>query len=160
MGILSPWLALTVLVLGALGTMLPLLPGLPLMALAIVFYGWWEGFEQINAFVIVVTLLLTAAGSLLDYISGSVAAKKIGASKWGVIGATLGAVLGIIALGPIGLIAGPFLGAFLGEILGGKEFEQASKVGLVSMLGTILGSLVKFIFALIILLMFVIKVFF
>lgn len=149
------WLTLVVLIISALGTILPALPGLPVMAVAIIIYGWWEGFQQVNTLLIVVTLVLTAIGTLMDYLSGPYTAKKIGASKWGVWGAVLGTIGGVILLGPIGLIAGPFLGAFLGEILGGNELVQASKVGFASLLGFLVGSLLKFIFALIILGMFI-----
>lgn len=152
------WFALVVLIIAALGTILPVLPGLPLMAIVIILYGWWEKFENVDSTLVIVTLVLTALGTLLDYFSGPYTAKRVGASKWGVIGAVLGGILGILILGPIGLIAGPFGGAFLGEILGGQKFNQASKVGLASVVGTLAGSLIKLAFALTLLVMFFLRV--
>lgn len=151
------WLTLLVLIISALGTILPILPGLPVMAVAIIIYGLWEGFQQVNGVLIIVTLLLTGIGTLLDYLSGPYTAKKTGASKWGIWGAVIGSILGIFVLGPIGIILGPFIGAFIGELLGGEQVNQATKVGLASVLGTLLGSLLKFIFALIILALFIIR---
>lgn len=152
------WIAIGLLAIAALGTLLPVIPGLPLMAAVIIIYGWWEQFRSIDSLMITVTLVLTVLGSLLDYVSGPYTARRVGASKLGVTGAVLGAILGILVMGPIGLIAGPFAGAFIGEILDGQKLNKASKVGLASLLGTLLGSLVKLVFALIILVMFLFRV--
>jgi len=152
------WLALIVLIIAALGTILPVLPGLPLMAIVIILYGWWEQFDNVDSTLIILTLIFTVLGTLLDYLSGPYTAKRVGASKWGVLGAVLGGIVGILLLGPIGLVAGPFGGAFLGEILGGQKLGQASKVGLASVAGTLAGSLVKFAFALTLLVMFFLRV--
>ena len=46
---------------------------------------------------------------------------------------------------PWGIILGPFLGAVIGELLGNKEFSQALKSGVGSLLGFIFGTLLKFV---------------
>jgi len=158
MGSLEIWIVFALLIIGALGTFLPVLPGLPLMAVVILIYGWWEQFQNVDAALIIVTLVLTVLGSLLDYLAGPYTAKRVGASKWGILGAVLGTIIGLLALGPLGLLIGPFAGAFVGEILEGRQLAQASKVGLASLLGTLAGSLLKFAFALTILVMFFLRV--
>ena len=144
------WITFTVLIIGTLGTLLPLLPGLTLMAIAVVAYGWYDNFVSVNSFMIIITLLLSALGMLLDYFAGPYTAKRTGASKAGVWGAFLGGFLGIFALGPLGLFIGPFIGAIIGELAFGKKLTDASKTGLASVAGLLIGNLLKFIFALII----------
>ena len=53
-------------------------------------------------------------------------------------------LVGLLFL-PWGIILGPFLGAVIGELLGNKEFSQALKSGVGSLLGFIFGTLLKFV---------------
>lgn len=152
------WITLIVLILGTLGTLLPFLPGLPIMAVAVIAYGWAEGFQDINIIVIIITLGLTIFGSLFDYIAGPYAANRLGATKAGVWGALLGSIGGIFIMGPIGLILGPFVGAIIGELLFGKELTQAARIGVGSMLGMALANILKFVFGLVIIFLFIIRV--
>lgn len=64
------WIVLIVLAISTFGTLLPVVPGLPVAAAAVIIYGWLEGFRQVDAVLILVTILLTVAGTLLDYFSG------------------------------------------------------------------------------------------
>ncbi len=154
------WALLTfaVLIIGTLGTLLPLLPGLALMAIAVIAYGWYEGFVNVNTFMIIITLVLAAVGMLLDYVVAPYTAKRTGASKAGVWGALLGGFFGIFILGPFGLFIGPFIGAMAGELLFGKKLSEASKTGLATVIGILIGNFVKFAFALIITTMFFFQV--
>ena len=70
--------------------------------------------------------------------------KYSGGSKWGNWGCIIGTLVGLLFL-PWGIILGPFLGAVIGELLGNKEFSQALKSGVGSLLGFIFGTLLKFV---------------
>lgn len=153
------WITLGILVLTTLGTVLPFLPGLPIMALTIITYGWLEGFQAINPMIIGLTLTLTLLGLLAEYLLSTYTAKRLGASKEGVWGVFLGGIIGILSLGPLGIIFGPFVGAIIGEIISGKGIQRASKVGIAAFWGMLLGNLLQFIFAVIILITFIIRVF-
>lgn len=148
------WIAFLILILAALGTFLPVIPGLPMMAVVVIGYGWLEDFTRIDIYMIVLTLIFTVFGSAVDYLAGPYMARRVGATKSGVWGAVLGGIAGIIFLGPLGLILGPFLGAAAGEIIGGQGLRKASKIGVASMAGIISGNLAKFIMAIIIVVMF------
>jgi len=153
-----PWIALALLILSTVGTVMPFLPGLPVMALVVIGYGWLEGFKEVDSWLVIVTLALTVSGMLLDYFSGPYTAKKTGASRAGIWGAFLGGIGGIFILGPVGLLLGPFLGAMAGELLFGKNLSEASKTGLASLLGFFAGSIIKLCFAVTITISFFIKV--
>lgn len=45
----------------------------------------------------------------------------------------------------LGVIFGPFLGAVIGELLGNKEFSQALRLGVGSLIGFLLGTFLKFV---------------
>ena len=53
-------------------------------------------------------------------------------------------LIGLLFL-PWGVIFGPFLGAVIGELLGNKEFSQALRSGVGSLIGFLLGTFLKFV---------------
>ncbi len=137
------WIAaLLLIIIGFAGTVLPALPGLPL-----IFAGLWLGahidqYTHVNGWVIVLLGCMTAGAMALDFLAGLMGAKRAGASKQALIGATVGAILGLF-FGLIGIFVGPFIGAFLGEYLARGRLGDAGKVGLGTWLGIVAGAVVK-----------------
>ncbi|PXF54733.1 MAG: hypothetical protein C4B58_15635 [Deltaproteobacteria bacterium] len=68
--------------------------------------------------------------------------KKFGASRWASFGALIGAVVGVF-FGFIGVLIGPFIGAFLGEFMVKNHIQPATRAGIGSWLGIILGTAAK-----------------
>ena len=144
MGIESLYYALAVILIlvGIAGVILPALPGLPLVFIGMLLAAWAGDFQQIGWVTLVVLGLLTLLSVAVDFFATLVGAKRVGASKKALWGAVLGTFVGIF-FGPIGLFAGPFVGALLGELWHGKEIGQATKVGLGTWLGIVLGVVLK-----------------
>ena len=128
-------LAIIVILIGIAGVFIPYIPGIPLIFIAILAYGWYEGFHQLSAYYIAVIAALTILSLVVDYLGATLGAKYFGSSKMGVYGALLGSLLGIIIFAPIGIFVGPWLGALVGEMLAGKDFSTAMRVSM----GTIAG---------------------
>ncbi len=134
------WAAVIILiVVGFIGTFVPVLPGTTLIfAGALLFYFTmgmeasglaWQGLVFMG--------LLYILSIVLDWISGALGAKWFGSSKWGVIGAITGGLVGMF-FGLPGLIAGPILGVFLFELFfAKKEVKDAGN----STIGTVVGGL-------------------
>ena len=74
--------------------------------------------------------------------------KKLGGTRSGQIGTTVGLILALVILGPIGIIIGPFLGALLGEMTNNKSFNESLKPAFGSFIGVIAGSVIKFLISL------------
>jgi uncharacterized protein YqgC (DUF456 family) len=53
-----------------------------------------------------------------------------------------GTILGLFFM-PWGIILGPFLGAVVGEMLGGSDLPHAVRAGVGSLIGFMLGTLLK-----------------
>lgn len=136
-------LAAALVLAGLAGTLLPALPGLPLVFAGMLLAAWAGGFEKVGVPMLVVLGLLTLASLAIDVWATAVGARRVGASRMAVAGAVLGTVAGL-ALGPFGLLLGPFAGAVAGELLHRRSVQpghlgQAARIGMGTWLGILLG---------------------
>lgn len=141
------WGVLVVMILGAMGTILPVIPGAPLIFLAALGYGFYEHFQNVTVTILVILFFLMAVSLLVDYFAGVVGAKKYGATKYGAWGSFVGGFVGVLLFNIPGLLIGPFVGAVIGEKVGGKKTDQALKVGLGTVFGLAGGAFFKFVLA-------------
>lgn len=152
-------LVIVAMVIGAAGTVLPILPGIPLIFCAALFYGWFEGFKLITPTYLVILGILTVFSVLFSYLSTTFGARYFGSGRAGSWGAVIGLVLGIFVFPPIGILLGPFLGAFLGEYLTKNDPNQAVKAALGALIGLFSGIVFNLLIALGMLISFLIIVF-
>jgi uncharacterized protein YqgC (DUF456 family) len=141
------WWTVTILLLliGLIGTMVPVLPGSTIiLAAAILHHFTIGGPHTVGWWTIAALAVLTLLSYALDLISGTVGAKWFGATKWGAIGGIIGMIVGFF-FGLIGIFVGPLIGVFLGEIIGGKELLPATKSTWGTLLGTTAGLIFRFI---------------
>lgn len=134
------------IVVGLLGTILPVLPGLPVMFAGMLLAAWAGDFRHIGGGTLTALGALVLLSIAVDLVASLMGAKRSGASKKGMWGAGLGGFAGIF-FGLPGLVAGPFLGASLGEMAHGRAWRDASKIGLGTWLGLLLGALLKLMLA-------------
>lgn len=133
--------ALLVLV-GIAGTLLPALPGLPLVFAGMLVAAWAGGFEQVGVPMLGLLGLLTLLSLAVDFWATALGAKRVGASRKAVVGAVIGTFAGLF-FGFAGLLAGPFAGALAGELLHGRDVGRATKVGFGTWLGIVFGTVLK-----------------
>ena len=133
---------------GILGTLLPFLPGCPLIFAGALLYAWHTGFTAVSWGSLLLLLMLTFLSEILDKAAIFLGAKKYGASRWGMIGVLLGGVAGLILGGPLGLIFGSILGAVTLEILRGRAMNGAFRAGFGVLIGILAGVLGKLLIAL------------
>jgi uncharacterized protein YqgC (DUF456 family) len=149
-------LSLLLMLLGVLGSFLPILPG-PLTSWAgLLVLHFTDGVNLSNTFLIG-TLIVAIFIYILDYIIPAIGTKRFGGSKTGMIGTTLGLVVGLITPIPFGIIIGPFTGALIGEMIHRNDMEKALKAAFGSFLGFIASTFLKFIVAIIYLGFFIAK---
>lgn len=98
-----------------------------------------------------------AAVTALDYVVPILGAKKFGSSKEGVWGGMIGIVVGLFFFPPIGIILGPLIGTIVGDLLAGGTFTKALNSGLGSLIGFIVGTSIKLIYCITVLVLFSIE---
>ena len=135
-------LALLVMLLGLIGSILPGLPGTPLVFLAAVGHRLYFAQTSVSNLVLGVLAGLLVVSLLLDFAATALGAKKFGATWRGAVGAVVGGLCGLLLVFP-GIILGPFIGALVFELLGGKEFRAAASAGAGATLGLLLGIIGK-----------------
>lgn len=137
------WILAGVLMLaGLMGTVVPLLPGVPLLMAGMLLGAWAEDFTRVGWGTLGFLLALTVLSIVAEALAASLGAKRVGASRAAAVGAALGAVFGFF-LGIIGLLLGPFVGAVAGELLARGGPGRAMQVGVGAWLGFLIGTVAK-----------------
>lgn len=138
------WIVLgsILLVIGIAGCILPVIPGQILSWSSLLILQLTSD-PPFTAEFLVIWALVTAGVTLLDYYVPIWGTKKLGGSKKGIWGATIGLIIGIFFFPPFGLIIGPFVGAYLGEVVAGKDSKTAFRSGLGSFVGFVAGTMMK-----------------
>lgn len=142
MDVLLWTLAILMIVVGAAGTVLPALPGPPLILLGALLAAWIDDFARISGFTCAVLSALTLIAMAVDFVAGSIGAQRVGASRQAIIGSVIGTFLGIFT-GLWGLIFMPLVGAAAGEFLARRQILRAGHVGLATWMGLLIGTVIK-----------------
>jgi|TARA_Y100000310_G_scaffold7875_1_gene8553 hypothetical protein len=148
MSITLLWIIVSILfVLGLVGTVVPMMPGIMLVFGGILLYGLVTGFEVISVTTVVILGITALIAIAADY-AGGVLGARAGGGKWKSMAlAALGALVGTLILGPFGLLFGAFIGGLGGAFLEGKEGGDAVKVGAISLVGIVGAMVFQFMLA-------------
>lgn len=130
------------MLVGIIGIVLPALPGVPLMFAGMLMVAWAGDFSLLGPGMLVVLGVLTLLSVLLDVLAGLIGAQRVGASRLALAGAAIGTVVGLF-FGLIGVVFGPFIGAFLGELAYSRKSTLATRVGVGTWIGLLLGTIAK-----------------
>ena len=134
------------MIVGILGSFLPVLPGPPISWIGLLLLYLTKAVPD-NWWVLGTTLAIALVVFALDYIIPAMGTKKFGGTKAGMIGTTLGLLVALFfpILGPFGIIIWPFVGALVGELLNKADKKTATKAAFGSFLGFLTGTFLKFV---------------
>ncbi|WP_442604380.1 DUF456 domain-containing protein [Paenibacillus sp. KN14-4R] len=156
MDILGWLLIVALFIIGMLGTVFPILPGVFAVYAAFFVYGWFFSFEPFGFWFWTIQTLIVVIIFVADYAVSAMGVKKFGGSKASVIGSTIGLIIGPFVIPAFGLILGPFIGAVIGELIIGMSMKQAIKSGVGSVIGFFSSVVVKVILQLVMIIVFII----
>jgi len=137
-------LAALLIIGGMAGAVLPTLPGIPM-----IFSGIWlaaavDHYRHLGMWWLLTIGALASVGVIVDFIASAVGARRVGASRLALWGASLGTLIGMF-FGVPGLLFGPFIGALFGELASGNSVLRSAHVGVGTWLGLLFGTLLKLV---------------
>jgi hypothetical protein len=121
------WIALTMMLVGLVGLIIPILPGLVIIWASALGYGIYAGFATPGWIFFAIMTVLMLAGSLVDNFLMGAKAYKEGAAWWAILIALVAAVIGQIFI-PIPVVGGVIvavLALFLIEWARRKDTKKA-----------------------------------
>lgn len=144
------------------------IPGTFVILIGAVIYGLVTKFHEISITTLFLLLGIALLGELIEFVSGMYGAKKLGASKLGMIFALIGGLTGGVCgtiiypfVGTIiGVLLGTFSGGFLGEKMLKKELACSLKAGFGAFIGRLGGTFGKLVLGIIMAIMVLSKIFF
>ena len=135
------------LILGLVGSVLPIVPGPPISFFGILLLHFFTSFNlegdylfYFGAFAVIITIL--------DYSLQIYSVKYFGGGRSSTFGVVLGILCGIFIFPPFGVIVGPFFGAYLGALIESDyDFFKSFKIALGSLVGFLGGTILKFVYS-------------
>ena len=137
------WLAaLSLVLIGFAGVIVPVLPGVPVLFLGLWLAAWIDDYSRVGFWTLGLLGGLCLFAVITDLVASALGAKRVGASAHAIWGSVIGSLIGLF-FGLPGLLLGPFIGAIAGELSARGGLERATRVGMATWLGLLLGALLK-----------------
>lgn len=138
------------IIIGFLGSILPVLPGPPLAFISLpLLYLHSYAKVEVSSTTLVIYGLMVLFITLIDYYLPVWGTKKFGGTRAGKIGSTVGLIAALFLApifnvsAPLAIIISPFLGALIGELIVGEEMKLAVRSGIGSFVGFLGGVFLK-----------------
>ena len=144
-------IGLILMLIGIIGSFLPVLPGPPLSWVGLLLLHLTKAVPD-NWWFLGITLAIALTVTVLDYVIPAAGTKKFGGSKAGMWGSIIGLLVAIIfpVLGPFGIVIWPFVGALVGELSqNSKDQKKAWKAAFGSFIWFLTGTFLKVLIAVI-----------
>ena len=130
------------MIVGVVGSALPIVPGTPLILLGALLYAFATDFQPVDGWRLLVLARADGPRLCTRLPFGALGARKLGGSRWAMLGALLGGLVGVF-FGLVGIILGPIVGAVGAELVYRKEIRAGLKSGLGAVVGMLLGVVAK-----------------
>ena len=144
MDIIFITLSVIFLLVGMVGVIVPVLPGVPLCWFGLLMLKFAPSFrDEISWTTLIVLGIIALVVSILDNLLPMWGTKQMGGNKMVVWGATIGLIVGLF-FAPLGIFLGTFVGAFIGGIVSGSKLLSATKHAVGAFIGFMAGVVLKF----------------
>lgn len=144
------------IILGIIGSFMPILPG-PLTSWFGLFILNLISSIEIENTLLIITFIIAVTIFILDSLIPIYGSKYFGATKYGIIGASIGLVIGILTPIPFGILIGPIMGALIGELLFNKDLKKSIKSSIGVLIGFVASSFIKFVTCVVYLIIYIVQ---
>jgi uncharacterized protein YqgC (DUF456 family) len=151
-------LATTVMLVGLIGVIVPVVPGVVVIWVAVLGYAWYDGFQAPGPPVFALLTLLGVAGATADVWMSYLGARAGGTSLWGTLGGVLGSLIGLVVWFPLGAIVGGAAGVLAVELIRTRDWRKALTGGGGTLGGYLLSTAVELLIGLVMIGLFLLAV--
>jgi uncharacterized protein YqgC (DUF456 family) len=141
---IASYLGLILILAGLACSVLPALPGIPLIFAGIWLVAWGDDYRHLGKWWLIGIAVVGCVGLATDVLAAALGAKRVNASGQAIWGAVIGTAIGVF-FGVVGVMLGPFIGALVGELASGSSLTRSADVGVGTWIGLIVGVLVKLV---------------
>ena len=154
------WLLIIIcFIVAFVGLVYPIIPSILFILLGFIVYGLFFSFAELSWWFWIIEILFVILLFVADTLANLIGVKKFGGTKAGLWGSTIGLLAGPFIIPFLGIIIGPFIGAVMGEMLvAKKEFSQAVRAGIGSLVGFLTSVATKTMIQLVMIIVFVIAI--
>ncbi len=139
-------LAVLLIIIGLAGVILPALPGVPVVLAGLVLIAWLDGFLHVGINTLIGLTALAVLSVIIDFLATAEGARRFGAGRHAILGATLGLLVGLF-FGLPGILFGPFVGAVLGHLASKAGLDASMRAGVGATVGVVVGTVAKGVIA-------------
>jgi uncharacterized protein len=136
-------LVAVVMLVGLVGVVVPVLPGLALIWLAAAGWAWADGGGAARWSVVVVVTALLVAGTVAKYAVPARSATGAGAPRSTLLAGALGALVGFFVIPVVGLVVGGLAGIFVAELARLSDGRAALRSTRAVLVGLGIGALIE-----------------
>jgi len=148
-----------IMLIGVVGSVLPFLPGPPLIWLGALYYAWRTGWVEVGWPVLVLLLVLGLVGGTADWWMGYLGASTGGASIWATLASMVGGIAGFLIFNLPGMLIGAIGAIALVEYGRHRDWRKTLRAGGGYLVGSLLAAVVEVIIALVMIAIFVAAVY-
>ena len=142
--------SIILLILGVIGSILPIVPGPPLSFVGLLLLHLFTPFVMQEDYLFLFGIS-AALITFLDYWLQVYSVKIFGGGKASTIGVIIGILLGVFIFPPVGVLVGPFLGAYIGAIVESDfDLVKSFKIAFGSLIGFLGGTILKFVYSILV----------
>ena len=141
-------LAFLLVVVGFAGTVLPALPGVPIILAGLILMAWLDGFSSVGAGTLLWLGGLAVLSVMIDFVATAEGARRFGAGRYAILGAAVGLLVGLF-FGLAGILFGPFIGAVIGHLIGKANLDDSIRAGVGASIGVVIGTASKVLIGLV-----------
>lgn len=147
--ILLTIICFVVIFIGLLGTIIPVLPGAPLIFVAALILAVLDNFQRISVGTLVWLGVIALVSYFINLFWVARGVKKNSTSNTGLLFSGIGAVAGFLVFNFIGLFVGLIIGFIVDELVSGTLPERIPKLALNVFVSFLAGMFIQFISGLI-----------
>lgn len=137
-----------IMLVGVIGSILPFIPGPPLIWLGALYYAWRTGWVELGWPILTLLLVLALVGGTADWWMGYLGASTGGASIWATIASMVGGIAGFFIFNLPGMLIGSIGAIALVEYSRHRDWRKTLRAGGGYLVGSLLAAVVEVIIAL------------